>query len=98
MAAQKIKLDWNPSRGRRTKPARSGPKAAPMVLNKMVRPVLFIQPATSDWTQVTIVGSRAPERKATGNIKAKESSPTCSENALPNTGRFGGRTGTGNNR
>src|ERR1043165_1654133 len=96
--AHTIKLDWNPSRGERMKPASIGPKAAPTVLNKRVTPALFIRLATCDCTQATIAGSRAPERNATGNINARASSPTCLEKTPVNAGRFGGRSGTGKNR
>ena len=59
--------------GRRTKLARSGPNAAPIVLNRVVIPVLFIRSSTVACTLAAMDGNRIPETKATGNIKAVES-------------------------
>src|SRR5437016_1112893 len=58
--------------GRRTKLARSGPNAAPIVLNRVVIPVLFIRSPTVAWTPAAMDGNKIPETKATGNIKAAE--------------------------
>src|SRR5262245_54269241 len=60
--------------GRRTKLARSGPSAAPIVLNSVVIPVLFIRSPTAACTPAAMDGNRIPDAKATGNIKAVESS------------------------
>src|SRR5438132_13625400 len=74
MAAQKIKLDWKPSFGSKTKPASNGPIAAPAVLNNVVMPRLFIRLGTDSCTRAAIAGNKTPERNATGNISAHESS------------------------
>jgi hypothetical protein len=54
--------------------ARSGPSAAPIVLNSVVIPVLFIRSLTAACTLAAMDGNRIPETEATGNIKAPESS------------------------
>ena len=61
--------------GNSTKLASSGPVAAPIVLNRVARPVLFIRSPTLIWTRATIAGNKIPDSNETGNIKAKESRP-----------------------
>src|SRR5690349_9066316 len=53
--------------------ARSGPSAAPIVLNKVAIPALFIRSPTAACTLVAMHGKRIPESNATGNIRPIES-------------------------
>src|SRR5215475_2481579 len=57
--------------GSSTKLANSGPVAAPAVLSNVVIPVLFMRPCTLACTHVAMLGNKAPDRKAAGNIKAR---------------------------
>src|SRR5436190_18597708 len=70
--------------GNNTKLASSGPAAAPIVLNRVVRPVLFIRSPTLVWTSATMAGNRIPDTSAAGNIKAKDSRPVSRQEVKSN--------------
>src|SRR6267378_6106552 len=67
--------------GRSMKLARSGPAAAPVVLNSVVIPVLFIRSSTLACTRAAMLGNKTPDKKAAGTIKARHSSAICGHEA-----------------
>src|SRR5438309_863317 len=68
--------------GNNTKLASSGPIAAPVVLNSVVIPVLFIRSPTLACTRATIAGNKIPDKNAAGNIKATQSNTICGQEPI----------------